>query len=116
MTGQTVILRGPKGQNLYDIDELTRQVEQAKKKARAAQKRLGDATDAKMIAALADRGIVPGVKVTTNGTGRPLWGFMGVEAGKPILHALRSTGAIGSDRARSWVVSQDLVLWTGDET
>ncbi len=125
--------RATKGWTMHNIDELARQYEQARHAAKIAADRVQSAATAlagargeAILEELAARGIVPGVKVTTNDPARKgrIWGFGGVEHDlgssssvkvKNILHKLRVDGTIGKVRS-PWPISpDDLVLWTGGD-
>ncbi len=118
---------------MHNIAELARQYEQARHAANIAADRVQAAATAlagarcdALLAELADRGIVPGVKVTTNipdWKGR-IWGFEGVEHDlrhsssvkvRVIIRMIKADGTIGKARS-PWPISPgDLVLWTGDD-
>ncbi len=120
---------------MHDIAELARQYEQAMNAAKIAADRVQTAATAlagarcdALLAELDARGIVPGVKVTTNEPGWKkgrVWGFVGVERNRyhvsavtveATLHKIKADGTIGKARSRGPISPGDLVLWTGDET
>ncbi|MCP3947339.1 hypothetical protein [Herbaspirillum sp.] len=119
---------------MHNIAELARQHEQARHAAKIAADRVQTAATAlagamgdALLADLADRGIVPGVKVTTNDPFALglIWGFVGVEREllsspavkvKTILHNIKGDDTIGKVRSPWPVSAADLVLWMGDAT
>ncbi len=119
---------------MHGIAELARQYEQARNAAKIAADRVQTAATAlagamgdALLAELAARGIVPGVKVTTNIPAWKglIWGFVGVERDlryspavkvRVTIRRIKTDGTIGKARS-PWAISAgDLVLWTGDET
>ncbi|MCP4208890.1 MAG: hypothetical protein GY767_17825 [Shimia sp.] len=123
---------------MHDIAELARQYEQARHQARHAAKIAADrvqtaatalagARGEAILEELAARGIVPGVKVTTNDPVARgiIWVFVGVEHDlryspavkvKTILHKIKADGTIGKARSVWSLPAADLMLWMGDET